>query len=173
MKFVSKHFHSRKYVWKCRLRNGGHLSRPQCDNHTRRYHCWSNLFQFTRIYHCNFYHFSRISICTVSSPIVLIRWAIVKVSSMPSLPRISYDQMTSMTTQCTRITNNPGDDSRINWLIRRVYIESIISYHRHCIFQLDWFISMWGWLQNVGLIVYNQSNVEIKQSAWNIRGRNM
>ena len=26
------HFHSRKYIWKCRLENGGHLSRPQCVN---------------------------------------------------------------------------------------------------------------------------------------------
>ena len=25
-----KHFHSRKCIWKCRLRNGVHLSRPQC-----------------------------------------------------------------------------------------------------------------------------------------------
>ena len=32
MKFQSefKHFHSRKCTWKCRLRNGVHLSRPQC-----------------------------------------------------------------------------------------------------------------------------------------------
>ena len=31
MKFESefKHFHSRKCIWKCRLRNGVHLSRPQ------------------------------------------------------------------------------------------------------------------------------------------------
>ena len=27
-KFI--HFHSRKCIWKCRLENGGHLSRPQC-----------------------------------------------------------------------------------------------------------------------------------------------
>ena len=27
-----KHFHSRKSIWKCRLRSGVHLSRPQCVN---------------------------------------------------------------------------------------------------------------------------------------------
>ena len=34
MKFSSefKHFHSRKCIWKCRLRNGVHLSRPQWLN---------------------------------------------------------------------------------------------------------------------------------------------
>ena len=34
MKFQSqfKHFHSRKCIWRCRLRNGVHLSRPQCVN---------------------------------------------------------------------------------------------------------------------------------------------
>ena len=37
MKFQSefKHFHSRKCIWKCRLRNGVHLSRPQCVNWNR------------------------------------------------------------------------------------------------------------------------------------------
>ena len=27
-----KYFHSTKCIWRCRLRNGGHLSRPRCVN---------------------------------------------------------------------------------------------------------------------------------------------
>ena len=29
-----QHFHSRKCIWKCRLRNGVHLSQPQCVDNT-------------------------------------------------------------------------------------------------------------------------------------------
>ena len=34
------YFHSRKLIWKCRLENNGHLSRPQCVNCSR-YQCWN------------------------------------------------------------------------------------------------------------------------------------